>query len=84
MHDLYRLFLDVEQEVKRSTQKHGHFNSSIEGLAVLEEEVDEFKHDVRHGTKSDATKEAIQVAAMAFKWLEQYGEFPNDYSRGQG
>ncbi len=64
-----RYFADVSNELLRATTKFGPFNSAIEGLAILEEEVDEFKQEVRHGTIEKARAEAVQVAAMAIRFL---------------
>lgn len=63
----------VADEMKRSSDKHGSFNSPLEGVAVIHEEWDEFVHEVRHGSADAATKECIQVAAMAMKWLATFG-----------
>ena len=63
-------YLDVVgEELMRASCKFGPFNSAMEGLAIIEEEVDEFKHEVRHGTIAAARLEAIQVAAMAVRFL---------------
>lgn len=40
---------DVVRELDRATQKFGPFNSTHEGLAVIEEEFEEFKAEVFHG-----------------------------------
>lgn len=66
---LGKYLASVGEELKRASQKFGPFNSAIEGLAILEEEVDEFKQEVRHGTIEKARAEAIQVAAMAVRFL---------------
>lgn len=63
----------VYDEQLRATAKHGDFASPLEGVAVIHEEWDEFVDEVRHGTPDAATKECIQVAAMAMKWLHAFG-----------
>lgn len=62
-------FYAVHKELFMATAKHGPFHSRLEGLAVLEEEVDEFKEECRHGTIARAREEAIQCAAMAIRFL---------------
>ena len=59
----------IREELNRATKKFGPFKSAMEGLAIIEEEVDEFKHEVRHGTLDKARQEAVQVAAMALRFL---------------
>jgi hypothetical protein len=44
------------------------FNTPHEGFAVLKEEVDELWETVR-GLEGDMRKEAVQVAAMALRFL---------------
>jgi hypothetical protein len=56
-------------EVLRATAKFGPFNSAHEGFAVLLEEVDELWDEVKGNNKSLAREEAIQVAAMAVRFL---------------
>lgn len=60
---------DVLDELVRATSIHGSFNSAHEGYAVLLEEVDELWHEVKHGTKPRMREEAIQVGAMALRFL---------------
>jgi hypothetical protein len=54
------------------------FNSTHEGYAVLKEEVDELWDEIKHGEKRNAEthkynikKEAIQVAAMACRIIQE-------------
>lgn len=64
---------EVDAELERA-KKFKPFNSAHEGYAVLLEEVDELKaHVWMNQTKRDLDKmrkEAIQVAAMAVKFVE--------------
>lgn len=68
-----KAFHDVEMELAAATRKFPAFNSAHEGYAVLDEEVDElWTHvKVRQGKRDVAAmrKEAIQVAAMALRFV---------------
>ena len=59
----------VMEEVTRASQKYGSFNSSHEGYAILLEEVDEMWDDIKRNRNEHAGDEAIQVAAMAVRFL---------------
>jgi len=70
--------VDIEQAVKcveteyiRATAKFGKFNTPHEGYAVLLEEVDELWEEVKCNPRCPERmqKEAIQVAAMAIRFL---------------
>ncbi len=61
-------------EVNRATKKYEQFQSAHEGYAILLEEVDELWDAVKLKQKSserinELRKEAIQVAAMALRFL---------------
>jgi hypothetical protein len=64
---------DIKQELIRATQGNGAFNSAHEGYAVLLEEVDELWDEVKLKRKlRDKTKmkaEAVQIAAMAIRFI---------------
>lgn len=60
---------DVRSEVLRATAKFGAFNSPHEGFAVLYEEVDELWDEVKRNNNVLARREAVQVAAMAVRFL---------------
>jgi hypothetical protein len=70
------LFSEVMEELARATAAYGPFNSAHEGFAVLNKEIDEMWDDVRL-KQSDPTRkermrhEAIQVAAMALRFLKE-------------
>lgn len=59
----------VEAEVIRATARYGSFNSAHEGFAVLLEEVDELWDEVKANNRSLQREEAIQVGAMAVRFL---------------
>ena len=59
----------VGEELARARKQHGPMKSGHEAYAVILEELDEFWHEIKHGTKENARKEAVQVAAMAVRYL---------------
>ncbi len=66
----------VQDEYYHATAKFGRFASSHEGFAVLLEESDELWEEVKHGTTDRIREEAIQVAAMALRFLVDCCEEP--------
>ncbi len=61
---------EVMEELGRARSKFGRFNSAHEGYAVLREEVDELWDEVkRNGDRKAMRAEAIQVAAMAMRFV---------------
>jgi hypothetical protein len=61
----------IIKEFGEATEKFGRFNSAHEGIAVIKEEYDELWDaikDKKMGVK-EYTKEATQLAAMAFRFL---------------
>lgn len=62
---------DVTAEYVRASEKFGPFASAHEGFAVLMEEVDELWDEVKanRGYDRSAEEEAVQVAAMAIRYL---------------
>lgn len=65
----------VRREVLSAQKKFGPMASPHEGYAVIQEEVDELWHEVKHGSRTSAHPEAVQVAAMAVRFLvDLYGE----------
>ncbi len=64
-----RAFSDVAAEFWRAEGKHKPFNSSHEGYAVIQEEVDELWADVKADRKEAALVEAVQVAAMGLRYV---------------
>lgn len=65
--------MDVANELDAATTKFGPFHSAHEGYAVLKEEVDELWDEVKakQGVRDlgNMRKEAIQVAAMAMRFV---------------
>ena len=58
------------EEYGRASRKFSPFNSAHEGYAVLREEVDELWDEVkRNGPVSRMREEAIQIAAMAIRFV---------------
>lgn len=68
---------EVIDELERADAKFAPFNSAHEGYAILLEEVDELWEAVRMKDSEDRDKrlhdEAVQVAAMALKFLLMLG-----------
>jgi hypothetical protein len=68
----------VEQELWRATQAHGPFNSAHEGYAVIKEELDELWDEIKMKSSErnpvNLREEAVQVAAMAIRFLVDIAE----------
>jgi hypothetical protein len=64
-------FTDVLRELRKATGSHPGFNSAHEGYAVILEEMDELRAEVwkRNREVDLMRKEAVQVAAMAIRFL---------------
>lgn len=67
-------FVDVWNELARATEMHGPLASGHEAVAVIEEEFLEFRSAVfwgvdQKGEPSDPRAEAVQLAAMAIRYL---------------
>jgi hypothetical protein len=56
-------------ELKRAMAKFGPMASGHEGIAVIREEYLELEREVFWGTREAAREEAIQLAAMALRFL---------------
>jgi hypothetical protein len=66
------LWGEIEREAQAAQDKYGNFASMHEAYGVLAEEVDELFDAVKLGPKNlnrglEIQKEAIQVAAVAFR-----------------
>ena len=65
---------DISNEVDRSLKYYPHFHSNHEGYAVIKEELDELWDLIKESkfVLADAHMrfEAVQVAAMAVKFIE--------------
>jgi len=64
----------VGEELDQAESKFGPFNSGHEGFAVILEELDELWHEIKNnkdaGSVRRQRKEAIQVAAMACRFVK--------------
>ena len=62
---------EIRNELNRAMTKHPNAAkmSQHHGFAVLKEEVDELWDDVKSDNRVGARKEAIQVAAMAIRFI---------------
>ena len=70
--DLEDAVTEIVEEYITSTKNFGMFRSAHEGLAIIQEEFEEFKEAVFWPHKEhtgDARQEAIQLAAMALRFL---------------
>jgi hypothetical protein len=72
-HKLNAILTEISKEFQRAAGLYSPFASLHEGWAILEEEVEELWDEVKKSPKRrDAAKireEAVQVAAMAFRFL---------------
>lgn len=63
----------VRSELTRARARFGPFASAHEGLAVIREEYLEFERAVFHGDGAEALTEAVQLAAMATRYIVDIG-----------
>lgn len=63
---------EADEELARARAKHAAMHSAHEGYAVILEELDELWEEVRAQKQDKAAmrKEALQVAAMALRFVE--------------
>lgn len=59
----------ILSEAESARAKFAPFNSSHEGYAVIAEELDELWDDVKANSVDHAIDEAIQVGAMALRFI---------------
>ena len=68
-----KVLTEVGEELSRALRKHEKVNSAHEGYAVILEELDELWDEVKVRANKRRTKkmrkEAIQVAAMAIRFV---------------
>lgn len=66
-----KVVMDVIDEIVRATVKHGPMHSAHEGASVIREEYEELWTHVKGDTGStpQARKEALQLAAMAIRYV---------------
>jgi len=64
---------EVVDEFESATEKYGPFNSAHEGYAILLEEVDELWDEIKKRPSERSVEamraEAVQVAAMALRFI---------------
>ena len=60
---------EVRKELEFAQDKFPAFHSAHEGYAVIAEELDELWTDVKQNNTNYARAEAIQVAAMAIRFI---------------
>ena len=69
----YEILIEIELEFDKASKKYPPFHSMHEGYAVILEELDELKEAIwkSKGVRLNpvAAKEAIQVAAMAVRFI---------------
>lgn len=63
----------VIEELQKAQKRFPKFASAHEGLAVIREEYKEFEFEVFHGSGEKALNEAIQLAAMATRYILDIG-----------
>lgn len=60
---------EILREAESARTKFAPFNSSHEGYAVIAEELDELWDDVKGNDVVHAIEEAVQVGAMALRFI---------------
>lgn len=87
INELLKLVVD---EMESAKNKHDPFNGPHEGWAVLFEELDELWDEVKaNGTKERMQAEAIQVAAMALRfiidvcWKDEFNQKVDEFVKNQ-
>lgn len=63
----------VTHELFRAFERFPAFQSAHEGLAIIREEYLELERAIFHGTGEEALTEAIQLAAMATRYIVDVG-----------
>lgn len=64
-----RMISKIINEYNRAYDIHKPFNSAHEGYAIIKEEVDEMWDCIKENEVDHARREAMQVAAMALRFL---------------
>lgn len=74
VNNIANLLKEILEELTKATEKFGPFNSMHEGYAVILEELDELWDEIKLNNLNKAREEAVQVAAMAIRFLcDLYG-----------
>jgi hypothetical protein len=68
---IFKILSELDDTLYRAMKKHAAMHSPHEGLSVLQEEVKELRDHVYAdtGRTPEARKEALQVAAMAIRYV---------------
>jgi len=74
MNTIGKIIAEVHIELIEATQKFGSFHNAHEGFAVIKEELDELWDEVKANDIEKAKEEAIQVAAMAIRFIFDLSE----------
>lgn len=61
--------MEVAAELEEATQKFPPIRSPHEGVAIIEEEFEEFKREVFWGTPEKAREEVVQLIAMGLRYM---------------
>lgn len=64
-----RILAKVHEELDRATKQYGPINSPHEAYGIILEELDEMWDEIKANDNEKAREEAIQVAAMAIRFL---------------
>ena len=70
---LVRALRAVGLELIRARRRFAPFASAHEGIAVIREEYLELERAVFHGTGEEALEEAVQLSAMAARYVIDIG-----------
>ena len=72
---IFNILHDIEAELYRAMEKFpAAFHSGHEGYAVIREELDELWDAVKSNNEVHACREAVQVAAMAVRFILERGQ----------
>ena len=79
-HENYPILIAIINEYTEATMKFGSFASAHEGYAVIKKELDELWDCIKNKACEDdeMRKEAIQVAAMAYRFLKDCCYWPTN------
>lgn len=82
MSKLVNAIFAIEHELCKAEERYPSFHTAHEGYAVILEELDELWDEVKRkqGTRDKAKmrKEAVQVAAMAVRFILDICDHPED------